>query len=81
MLNGSNESSVFISAPAIVSTQAAEAFLMYESSTDYTADDQAYLAAFIGLTCSVPTSGVGFTIYARATEQLTGKVKVRYVWA
>lgn len=80
--NGSNEASVAVTGlTAITSSNAAEAFIMYENSTDYTADDQAYLAAFIALTCSVPTDGVGFTIYARATEQLTGKVKCRYVWA
>lgn len=80
--NGSNEASVAITGlSAITSSNAAEAFFMYESSTDYTADDQAYLSAFIGLTCSVPTDGVGFTIYARSTEQLTGRVKCRYVWA
>jgi hypothetical protein len=80
--NGTNEASVAITGlTTILSTNAAEAFIMYEASTDYTAEDQAYLAAFVGLTCSVPTDGVGFTIYARSTEELTGKVKVRFVWA
>lgn len=80
--NGSNEASVAITGlTTILSTNAAEAFIMYESSTDYTAEDQAYLAAFVGLTCGVPTDGVGFTIYARSTEELTGKLKIRYVWA
>lgn len=80
--NGSNEASVAVTGlTGILSTNAAEAFIMYEPSTDYTADDQSYLDAFLGLTCSVPTDGVGFTIYARSTEQLTGKIKVRYVWA
>ena len=80
--NGSNEASVAITGlSTITSSNAAEAFIMYETSTDYTAEDQAYLAAFIGLTCSVPTDGVGFTIHARAIEQLTGKIKCRYVWA
>ena len=80
--NGNNEASVAVTGlTAILSTNAAEAFIMYEASTDYTAEDQAYLDAFLGLTCSVPTDGVGFTIYARSTEELTGKIKVRYVWA
>jgi hypothetical protein len=80
--NGSNEASVAITGlSSILSTNAAEAFVMYEASSDYTANDQAYLAAFIGLTCSVPTDGVGFTIFARSTEKLTGRVKLRYVWA
>lgn len=80
--NGSNEASVAVTGlTTILSTNAAEAFMMFESSTDYTAEDQAYLAAFVGLTCSVPTDGIGFTIYARSTEELTGKLKIRYVWA
>jgi hypothetical protein len=80
--NGTNEASIAITGlTTILSTNAAEAFIMYEASTGYTAEDQAYLAAFVGLTCSVPTDGVGFTIYARSTEELTGKIKLRYVWA
>ena len=80
--NGSNEASVTVTGlTTILSTNAAEAFIMYEASTDYTAEDQSYLAALIGLTCGVPTDGVGFTIYARATEELPGKIKCRYVWA
>lgn len=79
--NGSNEANVSVSAPAIVSTQAAEAFIMYEASTDYSVNDQAYLATLIRLTCSVPTNGVGFTIHARSLEKIKGKVKVRNVWA
>jgi hypothetical protein len=80
--DGTNEASVAVTGlTTILSTNAAEAFMMYEASTDYTADDQAYLAAFVGLTCSIPTDGVGFTIYARSTEELTGKLKFRYVWA
>jgi hypothetical protein len=80
--NGSNEASVAVTGlSSILSTNAAEAFVMYEASTDYTADDQAYLSALIGLTCGVPTDGVGFTIYARSTEELTGKIKLRYVYA
>jgi hypothetical protein len=80
--NGSNEASVAITGlSSILSTNAAEAFVMYEASSDYTANDQAYLAAFIGLTCSAPIDGVGFTIFARSTEKLTGRVKIRFVWA
>ena len=80
--NGSNEASVAVTGlTGILSTNAAEAFIMHEPSTDYTAEDQSYLDAFLGLTCSVPTDGVGFTIHARSTEELTGKILVRFVWA
>ncbi len=77
-----NEASVAVTGQAgILSTHAADALLMAETSTDYTANDQAYAKLFMTLSCSVPTDGVGFTIYARATEKFTGKFKARWVWA
>jgi hypothetical protein len=80
--NGANEASVAITGQsAILSTSAAEAWIMREDSTNHTANDQAYIAAFTSITCGVPTDGVGFTIYGTSTEKLTGKVKVRWVWA
>ena len=80
--NGSNEASVAITGlSSITSLHAAEAFIMYETSTDYTANDQAYLASLVRMVCSIPTNGVGFTIHARSLEKITGKIKVRYVWA
>lgn len=79
---GSNEASVNVTGQSsIVSSNSAEAFIMYEDSTEHTANDHAYAAALIGLTCGVPTNGVGFTIFARSTEKLNGKFKLRWVWA
>lgn len=79
---GSNEASVAVTGVSeILSTNSAEAFMMYEASSEHTANDHAYAAAFVGLTCSTPTNGVGFTIYARSTEKLNGKFKLRFVWA
>lgn len=79
---GSNEASVVVTGQtSIASSNSAEAFIMYEASSEHTANDHAYAAALIGLSCGVPTDGVGFTIYARSTEKLTGKFKLRWVWA
>ena len=79
---GSNEASVPVTGlSTILSTNSAEAFMMYEASSEHTANDQAYAAALVGLTCGVPTDGVGFTIYARSTEKLNGKLLLRFVWA
>ena len=79
---GSNEASVAVTGlSTILSTNSAEAFLMYEASSEHTANDHAYADTLMGLTCGVPTDGVGFTIYARSIHKLTGKFKVRYVWA
>ena len=80
--NGTNEASVAVTGQSsILSTNSAEAWIMREASTNHTANDQAYIAAFTSITCGVPTDGVGFTIYGTSTEKLTGKVKVRFVWA
>jgi hypothetical protein len=80
--DGLNEASVAVTGQsAILSTSAAEAWIMRENSTNHTANDQAYIAAFTSITCGVPTDGVGFTIYGTSTEKLTGKVRVRWVWA
>lgn len=78
---GSNEASVNVTGQtAILSTSAAEAWMMAEASSEHTLNDQTYAAALMGITCGVPTDGVGFTIYARSTEKLNGKFKVRWVW-
>ena len=79
---GTNEASVNITGQtAILSTNACEAWIMREASTNHTANDQAYIATFTSITCGVPTDGVGFTIYGTSLEKLTGKVKIRWVWA
>ncbi len=80
---GSNEASVSVTGQSgILSTSSVEAFIMGDDSTSqHTANDHKYLTALIGLSCSSPTAGVGFTIYARSLEKLQGTFKVRWVWA
>jgi hypothetical protein len=80
---GSNEASVAITGESsITSTSKVEAWVMADdSTTDHTANDHKYFAAFAALTCGTPTNAVGFTIYARSLEKLVGTFKVRWVWA
>ena len=79
---GSNEASVAVTGQAsILTTHSAEAFFMREASTDHTVQDQSYAPVFISLTCGVPTAATGFTIYGRSEHKMTGKFKVRWVWA
>lgn len=80
---GNNEASVAVTGQAsIVATSKAEAYMMGDdTSVDYTAGDVRYLAAFVGLTCGTPTAATGFTIHGRSTEQLQGKIPLRYVWS
>lgn len=80
--SGTNEASVAVTGlTSITSTNAAEAFIMYEASSNRTANDHAYANTFMDLVCGVPVDGVGFTIHARSIHKLTGSFRVRYVWA
>ena len=51
-----------------------------DSVGGHTAADHRYIAAFMALTCADPTTGTGFTIYARSTERLEGTYVVRWAW-
>jgi hypothetical protein len=60
----------------------ADAFVMADdTSASHTASDHRYFESFASLSCGTPTAGVGFTIYARSIEKLTGTWTLRYVWA
>lgn len=80
---GSNEASIAVTGQtSILSTSKCEAFVMSDDTTsDHTAADHRYFAAFAGLSCGTPTAGTGFTIYARSTEKLQGTFALRWVWA
>ena len=80
---GNNEASVAVTGQAsIQTTSKAEAFIMADdTSTDHTAGDHRYAAALVGFSCSTPSAGVGFTIYGRCLERLSGTFTLRWVWA
>jgi hypothetical protein len=80
---GANEASVAVTGQGEITPQAsAEAWLMADdTTTDHDANDHRYASILMGLTCGTPTDGVGFTIYARSLEKLTGAFKVRWVWS
>ena len=79
---GSNEAAGAVSAPTVTSAGQFEAFIMGDdTSADHTASDHRYVGLWLNLTCGTPSAGVGFTIYGRASEKLTGAFTVRYVWA
>jgi len=66
---------------AITGTSYAEAFFMADSTSDHTVEDHCWANTYCALTCSTATAGVGFTIYARSIDRLTGTYKVRFTWA
>lgn len=79
---GSNEAQVEVAVLEILDTSKAESWVMSDdSSVDHTANDHKYFPLFAALTCGTPTAGVGFTIYARSLQKLTGAWTIRFVWA
>ena len=80
---GSNEASVVVTGiTTISSTSKVTAFVMADDTTsDHTASDHKYFTLLANLTCGTPTAGVGFTIYCRSTQKLTGQWAIRFVWS
>jgi hypothetical protein len=80
--NGSNEAEIAVTGQtSILATSKVEAYIMADDTTsDHTASDHRYVTADLGLSCGTPTSAVGFTIYGRCRQKLTGKYNVRWVW-
>lgn len=79
---GSSEAQVAVTGQTeILSTKKAEAWITAEATSDHTINDHAYASALVALTCSVPTDGVGFTIYARCLDKMQGTFNVNWVWA
>jgi hypothetical protein len=70
---------------AITATSYAEAFFMADSTTGgsqaHTVEDHCWANVFCAATCSACTAGVGFTIYLRSLEKMTGKYRLRFTWA
>jgi hypothetical protein len=79
---GTHETSVAITGQGDIAEDASvEARLSAEASGDHTAADAAYAALFIALTCSPPTAGDGFTVYARSSQPFTGTFRVQWTWS
>lgn len=77
---GTNLVTVAVTGQTGISTgSGAEAYFMGDSTGTH--NDIEHLINDIQLTCSVPTAGVGFTIYALSTARYTGTFQVRWVWS
>lgn len=79
---GSNEASYVVTGESgIVAGSSVEAYLMATDSTnDHSINDHLYVANDLQLTCGTIVPGVGFTIYGRSSQKLTGLYRVRWVW-
>jgi hypothetical protein len=69
---------------AITGDSYAEAFFMADSTTgtgQRTVEDHCWANVLCAATCSACSAGVGFTIYLRSLEKMTGKYRIRFTWA
>jgi hypothetical protein len=79
---GTNEASVTVTGQTgIVSGSVCGALLIAETSGSHTPADAAYAAMFITLTCSAPTAGTGFAVYARSRYKMTGTFSIKWFWS
>lgn len=80
---GSNEASVAVTGQASInSTSQVEAWIMGDDTTsDHTASDHKYAPLFIDVVSGAPTTGVGFTLYARCLDYMQGTFAIRWVWS
>lgn len=77
---GSDYTTVAVTGQTGITTGATcEAWMMYETSSDHTADE--HLIVPINLRCGNISNGVGFTIYAASEWLLNGNYTVRWAWA
>lgn len=65
---------------AILATSKAEAFLMAGPVTADHSEDEYVVEDFRQPICTVPTAGVGFTIYLRSNTPVYGLYTVQWVW-
>lgn len=78
-----NDASVAVTGQtSIVSGSLCEAWIAPSASADHTTDEHVMVASQLEITCSPPTAGVGFTIYAvtAVAGGLSGKWNLFWAW-
>lgn len=77
---GTNIASIDITGiTTIDSTSHVEAYLMCDTTATHNAYE--HMVVPLMIRCSIPITGVGFTIFASSELRLTGTFTVRWVWA
>ena len=79
---GSNEATATVAGQTtILDSHRASATVFGDGFVDtHTPSDHRYAAALMGLSCSTPIAGTGFTIYARSIHKLQGRFRVIWSW-
>lgn len=79
---GSNEATATITGQtAITTAHRPTASILAVASGSHTANDAAYAALFIALTCTEPVAATGYTIHARSPHKLTGTFAAAGQWS
>jgi hypothetical protein len=80
-LPGSSEASIAIEGQTSIGAgSVCRAAILANPTTDHSLSDHTSAALVIGLSCSVPIPGTGFTIYARSGDRLQGTFSVQWFW-
>jgi hypothetical protein len=78
---GTNIASIAITGEAeILTTSHVQAFFMVDSTASHNGYEHMMAPMAIALPCSIPTPGVGFTIYGVTELRLNGKFLVHWTW-
>lgn len=79
---GSNEATATVTGQsAMLSTSSIFITVDANATTGtHTANDHSYFPVFASLSASPPTTGTGFTIYARSDQKLTGTWSINWAW-
>ncbi len=79
---GSSVATASVTGQASIGTaDGVEAWFMGDSTPTHNAPEHILFSRLVGLTCSTPTAGVGFTITAESSLRLTGDVKCQWAWS
>jgi hypothetical protein len=79
---GANEAYVDVTGQGtILAGSLCDAWIRAEASPDHDLQDHTWAPCFVEICTGVPSAGVGFRIYARCVEQITGKFNLDWAWA
>lgn len=78
---GSNYAQIQIKNQKTISSSAlVEAFVVYDPDYSYTPEEIAFLNSVIKVSAGAISAMLGFTLYATATESITGDIPIQWRW-
>ena len=78
---GSNYTQIQIkNQKTILASALVEAFIVYDPEYSYTPEEIAFLNSIIKISAGLISPTLGFTLYAAATESMTGDIPIQWRW-